>query len=70
MRKTAYLLLGVGGGLTLLLWIVWLSGFIFGAASLGGLIHLALVASMLTLLAAIAGLILLIVSLARGSNSK
>lgn len=70
MKKAALILLVGGGGLTLVLWIIWALGFIFASASIGNLIHLALVFSMLTLLAALVGLILLIVALVSNRNAR
>jgi lipopolysaccharide export LptBFGC system permease protein LptF len=70
MKKTGMFLMIGGGGLTLLFLAIWIAGFFFGFASIGGLIHLALVLSIPTFLTALVGLVLFIVGLVSSKGPK
>ena len=65
MRKISYIVLFTSAGLTALLVILWILGFLFGSQAVGGLIHLLLVLAMLTFLGVVVGTILLIVSIVK-----
>lgn len=52
----------VSAALTILLLMMWMGGFIFGAAAIGGLMHLLLILAFVTGFAFIIGAILFLVS--------
>ena len=62
MQKIAYIVLGVSIFLTVLFFLIWIAGLVIGQ-TFGGLIHLLLIFSILTIFGIVVGVIMLIVSL-------
>ncbi len=63
MRKTSLIILIGSTVLTILFIAIWMAGLIIAGETLGGLIHLFLVAALLTGFGIILGVVLLVISL-------